>query len=35
MPPVEFVKQTVAVSNGAEVKVNLVVDLSAQKAGQP
>jgi hypothetical protein len=34
-PLVEFLKQTVTVSNGAEVKVNLVVDLSAKKAGQP
>ena len=33
--PVEFLKQTVTVSNGAEVKVTLVVDLSAKKAGQP
>jgi hypothetical protein len=30
---VEFLKQTVTVSNGAEVKVNLVVD--PKKAGQP
>jgi protocatechuate 3,4-dioxygenase beta subunit len=35
VPPVEFLKQTVTVSNGAEVKVNLVVDLNAKKAGQP
>ena len=34
-PPVEFLKQTVTVSNGAETKVNLVVDLNAKKAGQP
>lgn len=31
----ELVKQTVTVSNGAEAKVTLVVDLSAKKAGQP
>jgi protocatechuate 3,4-dioxygenase beta subunit len=32
---VEYLKQTVTVSNGAEVKVTLVVDLNAKKAGQP
>lgn len=32
IPPVEFLKQTVTVANGAEVKVNLVVDL-APKGG--
>ncbi len=35
VPPVEFLKQTVTVSNGAEVKVSLVVDLNSKKAGQP
>lgn len=33
--PVEFLKQTVTVSNNAVVKVSLVVDLNAKKAGQP
>ena len=33
-PPVEFLKQTVRVSNGAETNVNLVVDLTAKKGGQ-
>jgi protocatechuate 3,4-dioxygenase beta subunit len=33
-PPVEFLKQTVRVSNGAEVNVNLVVDLTSKKGGQ-
>lgn len=33
-PPVELLKQPVTVANGAEVKVNLVVDLTA-KGGQP
>lgn len=35
VPPVEFLKQTVTVSNGLEVKLNLVVDLGAGKVGQP
>jgi protocatechuate 3,4-dioxygenase beta subunit len=35
IPPAEFLKQTVTVSNGAETKVNLVVDLTAKKGGQP
>jgi protocatechuate 3,4-dioxygenase beta subunit len=35
IPPAEFLKQTVSVSNGAEVKVNLVVDLTAKKGGKP
>jgi protocatechuate 3,4-dioxygenase beta subunit len=34
VPPVEFLKQTVTVANGAEVKVNLVVDLAPKKGGQ-
>ena len=34
VPPTEFLKQTVTVSNGAEVKVNLVVDLTAKKGRQ-
>jgi protocatechuate 3,4-dioxygenase beta subunit len=33
VPPVELLKQIVTVSNGAEVKVNLVVDLNVKKAG--
>jgi len=33
-PPMEFLKQTITVSNGVEVKVNLVVDLTAKKGGQ-
>ncbi|MEP6818313.1 MAG: carboxypeptidase-like regulatory domain-containing protein, partial [bacterium] len=33
LPPVEFLKQTVTVANGAEVKVNLVVDVSAKPGG--
>jgi protocatechuate 3,4-dioxygenase beta subunit len=33
-PPVEFLKQTVRVSNGAEVNVNLAVDLTSKKGGQ-
>ena len=33
-PPAEFLKQSITVSNGAEVKVNLVVDLTAKKGGQ-
>lgn len=35
LPPGELLKQTVTVANGAEVKVNLVVDLRAKKEGQP
>jgi protocatechuate 3,4-dioxygenase beta subunit len=35
VPPVEFLKQTVTVSNGVEVKVTLVVDLTGKKVGQP
>jgi protocatechuate 3,4-dioxygenase beta subunit len=34
VPPAEFLKQTVTVANGVEVKVNLVVDLTAKKGGQ-
>jgi protocatechuate 3,4-dioxygenase beta subunit len=34
-PPAELLKQTVTVSNGAETRVNLVVDLTAKKGGQP
>lgn len=34
VPPVEFLKQTVTVANGAEVKLNLVVDLAPKKGGQ-
>lgn len=34
-PPAELAKQTVTVANGTEVKVNLVVDLSARPGGQP
>ena len=33
-PLAEFLKQTVTISNGAEVKVNLVVDLTAKKGVQ-
>jgi len=33
--PVEFQKQTVTVSNGVELKVNLVADVSATKGSQP
>ena len=35
VPPVEFVKQTITVANGTEVKVNLVVDVNAKPGGQP
>lgn len=34
-PPLEFLKQKVAVTNGTEVKVNLVVDLGATHGVQP
>lgn len=33
--PVELLKQAVTVANGAEVKVTLVVDLTAKEGGQP
>jgi hypothetical protein len=33
-PPAELLKQSITISNGAEVKVNLVVDLTAKKGGQ-
>ena len=33
--PVEFMKQTVTVANGTEVKVTLVVDVNAKPGGQP
>jgi hypothetical protein len=33
-PPAEFLKQSISVSNGAEAKVNLVVDLTAKKGRQ-
>jgi hypothetical protein len=33
-PPTELLKQNVTVTNGAEVKVNLVVDLAPKKGGQ-
>ena len=35
VPPVEFVKQTVTVANGTEVKVNLVIDVTPKPGGQP
>lgn len=34
-PPDELLKQTVTIANGVEVKLNLVVDLTAKKGGQP
>lgn len=34
-PPVELLKQTITVSNGTEVKLNLVVDLAGRKLGEP
>jgi protocatechuate 3,4-dioxygenase beta subunit len=34
VPPTELLKQNVTVANGAEVKVNLVVDLAPKKGGQ-
>jgi len=34
VPPVELLKQTISVSNGAEAKVTLAVDLTTRKGGQ-